>query len=152
MEVRRTHNAAFIAGIVGDEKLWTLINEDGDSLDPATIETEHSIWLGLIDGQQNVRGFVIVIPKGRTEAELHVAIRPEYWGDSETNVALGKLAVADAIARTGARKLTAQIPTTDHQVVRYAQRVGFQREGVNKKSYLRGGELLDQYHMGYIVE
>lgn len=152
MEVMRTRNTALILETLTDPKLWSLINEDGVSPEGFEPDVDHTIWIAMLDDDERLRGFVAGIPLGKNEVDLHVAIKPEFWGEAKVNVALGKKAVAAIQKITGARKFTAQIPVIDKQVVRYAQRVGLQREGVNKKSYLRNGELHDQYHMGLIVE
>jgi RimJ/RimL family protein N-acetyltransferase len=147
VKVQRTKNIPLIKEVMDDEKLIKATSEDGTDIAGFTPEVESTAWIALIDDKDQIRGFVIVSPTGRVSASIHVAIRTEYWGDSKTNVKLGKLAVKYAFDH-GVRKLTAEIPTPDQEVLRYAQRVGFKREGVNKQSFLRNGELLDQTYVG----
>lgn len=152
MEVRRTHNVDLILETVAEPRLFAASNEDGATPEELRIDTRRVTWLALIDDERNVRGFVVGVPRGRATMELHVAIKPQFWGDSKPNVELGKMAVAWLAEHGGVRKFVACIPTEDKQVVRYAQRVGLQREGVNKQSYLRNGEMIDQYHLGLVIE
>lgn len=151
LRVRRTKNAELIREALSDPRLWRVVAQDGEALEDFDPAPEVVTWLALLD-EDTLRGFLLAIPRSRIVTEVHIAIKPEFWGDSKTNVALGKLACEWVRDHTGARKLVAQIPTTDKHVLRYAQRCGFQREGVNKKSYLRGGELLDQFHLGRPLE
>lgn len=150
MEVKKTRNAELIKELLDDETLHSVTSEDGT--DPSSFEPDvyASTWLALVDDEETIRGFMVLIPTGRVTASIHVIIRPEFWGDSKTNVALGKLSVAYAFDH-GIRKLTAEIPTEDIEVLRYAQRVGFKREGINRSSFLRNGELLDQTYVGMVA-
>ena len=148
MRAIATRNVELIREVLTDARLWEVCHEDGaPGPDHFVPETEYSKWIALVDHQDNFRGFVLASPLSNTMADVHVMIRPEYWGWAG-NVELGKLAVQWLWDNTTYKKLVACIPVSDKQVFRYACRVGFKREGVNRASFLRNGELLDQYYMG----
>ncbi len=131
--------------------MWEAIGEDnsGEAKD-FHIDLDGAYAIALVGGEgddENLHGFVIGHHYTDTILAIHVLISPDYWGHDD-NVELGKRACALLLELSGAAKLVASIPFADKEVLRYAQRVGFEREGVNKKSFLRGGELLDQYYVG----
>ena len=134
------------------DELWNSVSEDGSvgkEEYAATVDMEGMYVLALLTGHEDtlIHGFVIGRHITSTVVETHVAISPDFWGH-EDNVPLGKLACTWLLTLPGVEKLVASIPVPDKQVLRYSQRVGFQREGVNKQSFLRNGELLDQYYVG----
>lgn len=151
MRVQRTVNEELIKQTLNDQRLWEVSTEDGTPpIEDFWPDTDNKIWIALIDSEDNVRGFLIGDIVSRAQVRVHIAIRSEYWGDSKTNVELGQIALQWFINQ-GARKIIATIPTEDKQVLRYAQRCGLQREGINKKSFLRNGEMLDQYYLGLVA-
>jgi len=150
VRVTRTVNQELIKETLNDPVLWDVSTEDGTPpLEEFWPDIDEKIWIALIDDDDNVRGFMIGDLVSRVQVRVHIAIRSEYWGD-KANVELGKQAIA-WFQENGAQKIIATIPTEDKQVLRYAQRCGLQREGVNKKSFLREGELLDQYYLGLVA-
>ena len=150
MRVQRTFNEELIKEVLSDERLWEVSTEDGT---PPVAEfwpdIDEKVWVAMIDDDDKVRGFMVGDLVSKAQVRVHVAIRSEYWGD-KANVELGKMALQWYIDQ-GTRKIIATIPTEDKQVLRYAQRCGLQREGINKKSFLRNGEMLDQYYLGMVA-
>lgn len=156
MRIQRIYNAELLAEVVTDDQLWNAVSEDGSvgkTEYRQLLDMEAMYVLALISGEDNteLHGFVIGRHHTNTVIETHVAIRPEYWGHDD-NVRLGQLACTWLRTLEGVEKLVASIPVPDKEVLRYSQRVGFKREGVNKKSFLRNGELLDQYYVGMTNE
>ena len=148
MEAVRTKNVELFRSILLKDKLWDAISEDGSiGKDEYWPDPDDVIMIALLGKEKVLHGFVVGRPITDTVVETHVAIDPDYWGHKD-NVKLGQLGCEVLRQVTGATKHVASIPVTDLEVLRYAQRVGFKREGVNRSSFLRGGELLDQYYVG----
>lgn len=157
MKVQRIFNAQLLVQVLTqNDELWDAISEDG-SVGKAEyaerLDMQGMYVLALLSGESDttLHGFVIGRRITDTVIETHVAIDPAYWGHSD-NVMLGKLACAWLLKQGTTAKLVASIPLPDKEVLRYAQRVGFQREGTNKKSFRRNGEILDQYYVGMTHE
>jgi len=151
MRVKATRNSSLIREVLSDQRLHDAASEDGTTpLSEFEPNVDDIIWLALIDDNDTVRGFMVVEEVSKVQVRVHIAIRSEFWGDKD-NVQLGKLAF-ERIWELGAKKIIATIPTTDKQVLRYAQRVGMKREGINRQSFLRKGELLDQYYLGLVAD
>jgi RimJ/RimL family protein N-acetyltransferase len=151
MRVTRVYNQELVTDMLRHPKLWEVMSEDtAVAPEEFSLDLADLFAIALLSGDNDDRlhGFIIGAYRTDTIVEAHVAIHPDLWGHKD-NLALAKLGVAELIIKTGAHKLVASIPTTDTEVLRLAQRVGFKREGVNRKSFLRNGELLDQYYVGF---
>lgn len=46
------------------------------------------------------------------------------------------------------KKLTSEIPEDNTLALHYAKKLGFEQEGINKESFLRGGKLINKIHLG----
>jgi RimJ/RimL family protein N-acetyltransferase len=149
MRVQRIYNQDLLRSVLLKPELWATLQEsEGTSPDEFYPDLETNTALALIGEDNALHGFVVFDQTYHSIADTVAALAPEFWGHRD-NVALGKLACAE-ILKTSPRihKLVASIPVPDKQVLRYYQRLGFQREGINRKSFLRSGTLLDQYYVG----
>ena len=153
MRVQRVNNARLVESVLTEPDLWDAISEDdGGAPEDYCIDLDGMYAIALLGGEEDeLIGFVLGRHYTDTIIETHVAISPKHWGN-EDNVELGREAIQLLLEASGADKLVASIPVTDKEVLRFAQRVGFQREGINKKSFRRDGELLDQYYVGLTRE
>lgn len=153
MRVQRVNNARLVESVLTEPALWEAVSEDDTGApEDYRIDLDGMYAIALQRGEENeLIGFMLGRHYTDTVVETHIAISPKYWGNDE-NVELGKKACMLLLEASGADKLVAAIPFPDKQVLRFAQRLGFQREGVNKKSFRRNGELLDQYYVGLTRE
>lgn len=149
MRIVRTQNTALIRSIVCDPAVWAARAHDA-APDPAdwVPNTEPCIWLALLDGEpRELRGMVLAMPESPLVFDMHIAILPQFWR-SRDNVELGKAAITWMFSHTAALKCVAQVPADSPPVLRFAQRIGFKREGVNKASAIRNGQIIDQTYLG----
>ncbi len=152
MKVQRIFNDELVKAVLTETRLWATINEDtGPSVEDFYLDTDEVYSVALLGDDDELHGFVLAHPLSGTVVSTHVCIAPDYWGHKD-NVKLGQMACALIFEIPGIVKQVASIPVTDKEVLRFAQRVGFQREGMNKASFLRNGELLDQYYVGLTQE
>ena len=146
----QTHNALLIKEIAAQPKLWDRLSED-HAPDPDTWMPDMRYpWLLFVreeDDETEVFGVCALIPQTPIVTKFHPGFLPEKWGDAR-NVEFGKLAIQWAWENTDAVKIVALCPVIYKDSLRFAQRVGLQREGINRKSFLKDGELHDQYHLG----
>jgi RimJ/RimL family protein N-acetyltransferase len=115
-------------------------------------------WDDLPDGPIYLTGFVgndiigtfVILQRSTYRAEVHVQVIPKYrekWA-----AAFGRAVIGWAWANTAYRKLTAEIPVTHPNVLDFAERMGFEIEGVNRRSLMKGGKLVDQWYVGLLKE
>lgn len=151
MRIVRTKNQALLREIAIKPRLWEAMAEDnGITRDTYYPDMDQLVVLALFagDGEGVLHGFMVGRHLTHTVVDTHIIIDPDHWGDP-ANVELGKRAAETLLDVTDALKLTASIPKPDTEVLRFAQRLGFQREGINKQSFQRNGEVIDQYYVGY---
>jgi RimJ/RimL family protein N-acetyltransferase len=151
MRVQRVYNQELLRSVILQPRLWKAISEDGSIGPDQYYPDMESIYAIALTHEDALHGFVLGREYTDSVSEIHIAIAPDYWGH-EHNVELGKMGTTALFEQTGAQKLVASIPVDDKEVLRFAQRVGFQREGVNKQSFRRDGQLLDQYYVGLTRE
>ena len=105
----------------------------------------------LIPEQDSVKtGLFLFVPWNYTTYELHVAILPEYRG--EHSVLSGIDAGFWMFINTCCHKIVTQIPVPNYRAKALALSVGMKLEGVNRKSYMKGGKLYDMYLYGICKE
>jgi RimJ/RimL family protein N-acetyltransferase len=119
--------------------------EDNDDIRAYEPDMTGLVVLALISDQAECCGCLISRQLTGSTAEIQYILDPAYK-DRKDTVALGKMAADYVLGSTS--KLIGTVPTPDKELLRYFQRVGFTREGVNRKSFMRNGVLLDQYYVG----
>jgi RimJ/RimL family protein N-acetyltransferase len=89
-------------------------------------------------------GVFIIQQLGAIEAEIHINMTQE-GRKVATEFATECLSLI--WQQTGLKKLVAQIPECYPDVIRFAEKMGLKREGVNEGSYLKG-RLLNKVYLG----
>lgn len=91
-------------------------------------------------------GCFVLYKQGRVTLECHVQVLPKYR--KEYAEAFGNAVIQWAWDNTEAMKLVAQIPVIYPNVKDFALARGFEIEGINEASYMKGGEIVDQWYLG----
>lgn len=134
-------DSALIESVLFHPVIFESISEDGA---PKMIPNGHYVG-GFVDSV--CVGLVIVNPVSRHVAEVHIQVLPDHrklHAISFANAAIEWLWVK------GFSKLNAQIPFCCENVKKFAERVGFEVEGVNRSSWQKGGKLHDSWYLGCI--
>lgn len=139
MIVAPTTDRALIESILYHPVIFENIAEDN-----APKELPKSGFLAGFSGETCV-GIVIVNPVSKHVAEVHIQVLPEHrtahageFANAAIKWLLGK----------GFKKLNAQIPFCCENVKRFAERVGFEVEGINRCSWMKNGVLHDSWYLG----
>ena len=77
--------------------------------------------------------------------EVHGGFLPAFRGAMAIRLSIGS--ISDMFA-AGVLKIVAQLPTDNRAGLVFARRCGLRREGVNRKSVVRGGVLRDMIYLG----
>lgn len=101
----------------------------------------------LVDDLERV--VVQISPLNGISCDVHVAALPEIWGSVDKFV---KEAINWGFQNTRYMKAVAMIPSYNKRVLGLAERVGFLREGVLTKSFLKNWKLHDQIILGLCKE
>ena len=127
------------------EEVFDSVKED-NSPHPSTVNVA-GIPVVAMSTEEGVHGIIAIQPFGLNASHLSLAIRPNFYGHKD-NLELARMGVQQCSNLTGHSKHVMMIPTEDKDKLRFAQRVGFKREGVIRNSFLRNNQLIDQYIVG----
>jgi hypothetical protein len=104
---------------------------------------DNIIYLGMFIDR--IIGLFIGVVKSNIVLEVHVAMHPSYYCCTDMCYETAINWVRD---NTDVKKLTGQTPTFNRLAIKCNERNGFEREGVNKNSFMRNGILYDQVYFG----
>jgi len=145
LTARRIRNPELVTAVLSE--VYEAVAED-NSPHPSTVQLdlERTPVVALTNGF-DVHGLIAVTPFSLNVARVQVAIRPDYYGDGH-NIELTRRGLQECQEIMNVPRLIMLVPVPDKEALRFAQRAGFQREGVMRSSFLRDGVLLDQYLVG----
>lgn len=128
-------------------KIIEILNEDvSDDLTSGLILTElPQGWefLGVYDDNV-LRGFYAICPSNMITAEIHTSLLPEFRGVKALQS--GKLFLSHLFSKY--LKAISYVPSYNKKALLYAQLLGFKIEGINRSSFIKNGQLLDQTLVG----
>ena len=146
VHIRRTWNPYLIGSIMLHPDIWATVAEDGQDPGDFNPDPEHDAWLVVSVDHIEIGIFHLPRFNGVT-LEIHAQVLPEYR--KEYSKASGRAAlnwIYDNV--TWCKKVIAWVPTTYPNVKNYARSMGFKTEGKSRESYLKNGELVDQWLLG----
>lgn len=148
-KIVRTHNSDVVRRILTVPALYDVVMDDTapapEDYEPFMHETIYHL---LAVRGNKVLALFVIHPMNNTVAVMHANVLPKFWGEREQNAAIGKAVIQWVWDNTEFHKIVATVPVIYKKVLGYAQRIGMQREGIMRKSYMKDGELHDQYHLG----
>lgn len=145
MKIERTHDMVLVASIMKDPAIWSHIHEDGTTDDYQPVDHEGFHWMLVTDDGEPL-GVFLVHARGEVCFEMHTCLLPACWGRRAACAA--QMLAGWAFNQTVCQKLVTSVPAYNRLAMRFAQAGGMQQEGVNRASYLRNGELIDQIMFG----
>ena len=145
--VFRSRDWRAIKALVCDPAIFPHVTDDfyqtPESWQPT--ESESVIYL-LAKDAAGLFGFGIFLPRTHCQYESHIGFLPRSYG----TVAIG--AFKDMLgwmwANSKARRIVGEIAQENRRAIQFAVRAGFREYGVNVKSKLKGGVLVDQVCLG----
>lgn len=147
MRIARTHDMPLVRGILSHPAIWPYIHDDGVT-EPNPIDHEELYWLLVDDGAP--AGVFLLHPHNTVTYEIHTCLLPRTWGGQSREAA--QLVLRWMFENTGCRKVITNVPADNPLALRFARRAGLKDEGVNRKSFLKNGVLLDQLVLGIMKE
>ena len=107
---------------------------------------DEAIWYVLAREGVEVLGLFALAPQNELCWEIHTRLLPEAWGPRALAALEG--VIQWTFANTPCVRLVTTIPIYNRLALRYGDRAGFQRFGVNPNSWMKDGVLHDQVLMG----
>jgi RimJ/RimL family protein N-acetyltransferase len=151
IEIRRTEDLDLVRRIMTHPKVWPHISDDGsgsrDLFQPVIAPA--LLYLEALD-EDGPGGVWLYHPHNSICWEVHTCCLPDWWGPRALSAA--RLTLRWVVERTECRKVITHVPVTNRTALRFAQRVGMVDEGLNRASFLKGGQVVDQYVLGITEE
>ncbi len=101
-------------------------------------------YLAVYDN--GLAGMFVVYPLNAVTFDAHSAMLPGNYGNKAKKA--GRLAIDWVFKNTDALKINGSTPVYNKLAVKYSKQIGFDQEGVNKKSIMKQGKLYDQIYFG----
>jgi RimJ/RimL family protein N-acetyltransferase len=137
----------FIRRTMTHPKVWPFISDDYSGAPEDFVPPLHGSFRYLTPEHKGERvGVFFYHPHTAVLWEVHTCVLPEYWGDPATQAA--RAGLLWMVENTSCRKVLTHVPRTNQKARMFALRVGLKDEGVNRASFLKDGDLVDQYLMG----
>ena len=140
--IERTFNEEFISRIALDSQIIDDMLQDGESVDDCGFNFEQTVYLKYKD-------FGLFILKPITNAV--VDIHPVFLKGKRSEAIKAMGLALDWIFKNShsmLNKVVAQFPANRKEIKLYALKCGFKVEGINRESFLKDGEYLDQVMVG----
>lgn len=143
MNIERTHDMALVRSIMSHPAIFPHIHDDSVT-ECAPIDHEGLYWMLVSDGEP--AGVFLVHAHNAVCFEMHTCLLPRIWGKDAACAA--QLLLAWAFNDTQCKKMITAVPSYNRAALRFAKAGGMVQEGVNRASFLRNGELIDQIMLG----
>ena len=134
--------------ILSDEELFSRVSDDSVKYENLTMPNGH-IYIGIFINSEII-GFWWLHPENATTWTIHANILKNHRSYGKK---AGK-AIIDYVKSDlkHIQKLNAKIPVTFPEVYHYTINQGFKDEGLDRKSILKDGKLLDRHILGMTRE
>ncbi len=146
MIVEETRNRELVERVLKHPEIYERITQDGAPKceDYQIYMPKKAIFLsGSEDGE--LVGVMIFDPLGPVCFDCHIHVLPE----KRTRALVFAKSCFDWLwTHTAAIKITAQIATYFPDVLGFANKCGFVPEGINSRSFVKGGRIYDQIYLG----
>lgn len=147
MNISRTHDMELVRGILAHPAIWPHIHDDSVT-EPGPIDHPGFFWM-LVD-EEGPAGVFLLHAHNAVCFEVHTCLLPRIWGPKAKEAA--DLCLGWMVENTPCQKMITHVPEGNVLALRFARKVGFAHEGVNRKSFLKNGELLDQQVLGLTAQ
>lgn len=134
----------YVKSVMLDPEMWERSSNDNTR---GRIEDIPCIWLCAYLGDKRV-GLCSVLGQGGTAVEIHIHIPKRYRGSG--TLEMGKLFLNWIKDNSvgGINKINTQVPEIYKDVIMFASKLGFSKEGVNRLSISKNGKIMDMVYMG----
>ncbi len=147
MTFARLDDLNVIAETITHPRIYPLVSDDFSPSRESFIPSDHPslYYLGAWD-QQEYLGLWMLAPANSICWEVHTCLLPHAWGRRAVEATIG--AIEHVWTETQCSRIITSVPAFNSLALRLAERAGMTRYGVNPKSFLKNGSLIDQILLG----
>jgi RimJ/RimL family protein N-acetyltransferase len=147
-------DADSIEAICRDSDVFPWLCDDAtnnpDAMDYKPLLAIPQVCFVLVSEDGEDIGAFMFVPYNSISYELHTAFLPGHRGRKVIEAAL--LTMEYLFTQTPCRKVMTRIPENNRRAVVMARMCGMSQEGLDRKSFLKGGQLLDQHVFGLCLD
>ena len=130
-------------GIITHPEIYPFVKDDG-SVKPHEYTIQDGIYCLVVYDPEPI-ACSIFYPRNTCTCEIHTQTLPEGRAKS---FEYGRAMLAWIWENMAVDKLVATIPEDNRKALLYTLKIGFQIEGICPKSFVRGGKVINQTHIG----
>jgi RimJ/RimL family protein N-acetyltransferase len=145
MDISVTLDMQMVRDILMEPDIWERAAEDGvdkESFYPGT--DAFSIWLLCLEENEAI-GIILVHTDTSVSVKMHPYLRKKH---RQKGRAMMKAFYEWMLESTDTNKINVTIPECEQKVINFAKKVGFKKEGLNRDSYQKNGQLYGQQNLG----
>ncbi len=143
----RTYDEQIIKSILFCPEIFKTIAEDGFLKENFELDCIGDCWL-LMSNDDKTIGLYHLHPRNSVTLEIHAHVLPEHRKQHSKETGLAALQWILDYAPDHYQKVIAQIPVIYENVKKFTCSFGFVEEGLNRLSYIKNGEIVDQWLLG----
>jgi len=146
MNIEPTFNMDQVKEILMIPEVWERAAEDG--ADKETYYPGFDAMCGwlICKEDEDIVGLIYIHNDNTTSVKIHPYILPNHRGSGRQMMFSFYRWVVNKCPNV--LKVLVAVPTCYKRVYKFAKKVGFIEEGINRKSYIKNGELYDQWNLG----
>lgn len=150
MNIEPTFDMDQVKEILMIPEVWERAAEDGADKDTYYPGFDLMCgWLLCKDGEDIV-GLIYVHNDNTMTIKMHPYILPNHRGMGKAMMTSFYQWVINNCPNV--IKVLVTIPFCHKRVYKFAKRVGFVEEGINRQSYIKNGEIVDQWNLGLTID
>lgn len=135
--------------LIVDKELYERISDDYTDIEK--YDPSKSDWLGWFDGDE-CKALLSIHEENAVVLNVHIHIPAKHRGKGSFMMGNSLLKHLEKNCLKRFVKINAKIPELYPDVIRYAEKNGFEVEGIDRKSYIRDGKIYDRFMLGKLIE
>ena len=135
--------------VIDDQEMFERVSFDGIDKDNKLINK--GIWLKWLSGN-TIEALCFIKTESAFIIDIHIHVPKQFRGKGTLNKGRDFLRWVVENANGRYIKIQTKIPTIHRDVILFAMKLGFKREGTSKKSFIKKGKVLDVAYMGITFE
>ena len=145
----RTRDMGLVKAIITVPEIYRHVTDDGAPRPEDFTPMDHpAIWYVLAWDEDECLGAWTFMPANSTCWEVHTCLLPSAYMVKGRTAVAGRQVIQWIWDNTPCQRIITNVPSYNRLALRFAERAGMVVMGVNVRSFMKNGELLDQIMLG----
>ncbi len=144
----KTYNVDIIKSVVLNDVIWESSSEDHQQKSDFIPNLSTSTYYEILDGNI-LLGLLAMDHVNSVTQRVHPMILPEHRAKSKD---ICRTMIQMWCNSTDYSKIIAEIPECYKGVIKFAGQMGLQPEGIRTASYMKNGDIIDEYLFGATIQ